>query len=668
MEERRRNRKVITRLDQELLNHVRSVFKAGAGESHLLSPGQLGTLLAIKDETLSRRVFDLFDGHGSAGIDESAFQRAVISLVVGEEEAKLKFVFDLHDSDADGAISREDLGRMLDASLHNNSISMTERQRSDMTDLLFRTADSRGDDRIDFSELKLLLARFPLIRNDLIKSVAAWFWKERDGEPHHRRSRSSTVRYIALVLPSVLYQNALLLAYIALNAWLFWHAAHRYALGGANIYIQIARGAGACLNLNGALVLIPMMRTMLSWVRTSFLAAIVPVDLSIDIHKLLGQAVFVFSIVHSAAHLFNYASLAPSVPFRDNLLGTQAGLTGVILLAVFGIMWTFAQASIRRRGWFEAFYVTHSLYIIFFAVLLAHAPNFWKWALLPLAAFGVEVFLKSYHRRDVSFVREAAALPSGVSRLRIRRPERFTFQPGDYLFLKVPRVSRFEWHPFTISSSPEEQKDLSVHVRSLGNWTRTLYDVVRALPQDDPYLPVEIRGPFGAPSTRIFHSQCAVLIGAGIGVTPFASILRSILYRREKGEELRLQKVYFFWLNRDRRSFEWFTDMLAQIEKAGMTSFIELNMYMTDAHINATSGLMKIGMDLLSRQQSHDLTTGLQTITTFGHPDWPGIFREIARQNRHHGVDVYFCGPYPLARIVKHAAEREGFRFRKENF
>lgn len=673
MEERRRNRKLITGLDQELLNHVRSAFKANAQEAQVLNREKLAALLGIKDETLSARVYHMFDGHhgngtGPAGIDESAFQRAVISLVLGEEEARLRFVFDLHDVDGDGAISRDDLSRMLDASLHNNAINMTDRQQRDMTELLFQAADRRHDNQVDFAELKMLLARFPLIRNDLIKSVAAWFWKDRSGHQRERRSRAATVRYLALVLPSLVYQNLLLLAYLALNAFLFWHAAHRYALAGANVYIQIARGAGACLNLNGALVLIPMMRTLLTWIRKSALVAFLPVDSNIDIHKIIGHALFGFSIVHSAAHLLNYASLASTVPVDRNLFGTEAGLTGVILLAAFGIMWLFAQDFIRRRRWFEAFYVTHSLYVVFFVLLLAHGWSFWKWALVPLAAFAVEVYLKSYRKRDVSFVRQAAALPSGVSGLRIRRPERFEFQPGDYLFLKVPKVSRFEWHPFTISSSPEEQKDLSVHVRGLGNWTRALYEVVQHLPADDPYLPVEIRGPFGAPSSRIFRSETAVLIGAGIGVTPFASILRSILYRKQQGEDLKLQKVHFFWLNRDRRSFEWFTDMLAAIEKAEMGSFIELNLYMTDAPMNATSGLMKIGMDLLARQESHDLTTGLQTITTFGHPDWERIFHEIARRDRHRAVDVYFCGPYPLAQIVKHAARRQGFRFRKENF
>ncbi len=45
------------------------------------------------------------------------------------------------------------------------------------------------------------------------------------------------------------------------------------------------------------------------------------------------------------------------------------------------------------------------------------------------------------------------------------------------------------------------------------------------------YFQIAIDGPYGAPSSHIFRAQHAVLIGAGIGVTPFASILQSIMHR-----------------------------------------------------------------------------------------------------------------------------------------
>lgn len=90
-------------------------------------------------------------------------------------------------------------------------------------------------------------------------------------------------------------------------------------------------------------------------------------------------------------------------------------------------------------------------------------------------------------------------------------------------------------------------------------------------------------GPYGAPSSHIFMAQHAVLIGTGIGVTPFASILQSIMHRHWKSRHtcprckyewssaiprsvMNLRKVDFFWINRNQHSFEWFVNLLSQLE------------------------------------------------------------------------------------------------------
>jgi hypothetical protein len=44
----------------------------------------------------------------------------------------------------------------------------------------------------------------------------------------------------------------------------------------------------------------------------------------------------------------------------------------------------------------------------------------------------------------------------------------------------------------------------------------------------------------------------AVLVGAGIGVTPFSSVLKSVWYRViNPSTVMKLRKVYFFWVCRD---------------------------------------------------------------------------------------------------------------------
>lgn len=79
---------------------------------------------------------------------------------------------------------------------------------------------------------------------------------------------------------------------------------------------------------------------------------------------------------------------------------------------------------------------------------------------------------------------------------------------------------------------------------------------------------VRIDGPYGAPAEDVFNVEVAVLVGAGIGVTPFASILKHIWYRQKRGNLGALTRVEFFWVCRDAPSFGWFQTLLQEVEDA----------------------------------------------------------------------------------------------------
>jgi hypothetical protein len=151
---------------------------------------------------------------------------------------------------------------------------------------------------------------------------------------------------------------------------------------------------------------------------------------------------------------------------------------------------------------------------------------------------------------------------------------------------------------FTITSAPEDPY-VSVHIRQVGDWTHGLGELIgvgpsvvssltkaamaatekdeksgpsrgdfveidssRALPQ------VQVDGPYGAPAEDVFNVEVAVLVGAGIGVTPFASILKHIWYRQKRGNLGALKRVEFFWVCRDAPSFGWFQSLLQEVEAA----------------------------------------------------------------------------------------------------
>lgn len=127
------------------------------------------------------------------------------------------------------------------------------------------------------------------------------------------------------------------------------------------------------------------------------------------------------------------------------------------------------------------------------------------------------------------------------------KKEKIKTRAGQYIFLSCPEISYFQWHPFTLTSAPEEDY-ISVHIRVVGDFTTALASVVgcdfpdpnngekkdppvggtvigtNANPPLNRTLPrVMVDGPFGSASEDFLNYETVLLIGAGIGVTPFAS-------------------------------------------------------------------------------------------------------------------------------------------------
>ncbi len=177
-------------------------------------------------------------------------------------------------------------------------------------------------------------------------------------------------------------------------------------------------------------------------------------------------------------------------------------------------------------------------------------------------------------------------------------------------------------------------------------------------------------GPYGSPSAQIFEAKNAVLIGAGIGVTPFASVLESIVLRRN-GESPRasaLSKVHFFWVNRDQYSFEWFRELLARLEEQDREGLLDVHLCMDGRTAGATSLGVELAREVMHAAGRSDLITGLRTHTHVGPPDWEAMLADVAKWHRGERVDVFFCGPPGLAAKLRRICARHDMRFREERF
>lgn len=166
-------------------------------------------------------------------------------------------------------------------------------------------------------------------------------------------------------------------------------------------------------------------------------------------------------------------------PGLFGLIPGCANPTGVLLFFILLIIFVCSQPFVRRGGSFEIFYWTHLLYVPFWILVLFHGPNFWKWFIIPGLIYAIErctriVWMRS--KRGKTYISSGLLLPSKVTHLVIKRPLHFHFRPGDYVFVNIPAIAKYEWHPFTLSSAPEQEDYIWLHIRGVGEWTNRLHE------------------------------------------------------------------------------------------------------------------------------------------------------------------------------------------------
>jgi len=464
--------------------------------------------------------------------------------------------------------------------------------------------------------------------------------------------------------------------------------------------LPMARGAAAALKVNTALLLVTMLRNFLSFIRGTWLGSLLPVDKTIVFHRYIAWTCAFFAAWHIMAHMFNYNKLATStldqlkimnpaattIPTQISLLWTTLpGATGVVVTMVMVLMYSSAIKFVRGPM-FNVFWFSHHLFIVFFGLLCVHGasallepPTFYMWFVGPGFFYALERTIRILRGSQDTILQLAIAHPSKVLELQLKKST-FKYKPGQYLFLNCPYIAAQEWHPFTISSAPEEEF-VSVHIRIVGDWTGDLWNFLNPdkklgvvqenlLSAPDGSAIFKIDGPFGAASEEVFGFRTVVLAAGGIGVTPFGSILKSIRYRLEKTGQTKITKVYFFWISRDKNAFEWFSEILGALEYENINNFLEVNVYLTgQLSVDEIRNVM-YGIDAEA-----DQITVLQSPTHFGRPNWKEIFGTIAAKHSGEEIGVFFCGPavlskqlYRMATLFTSSKTGTKFKYHKENF
>nr|XP_003468624.1 NADPH oxidase 4 [Cavia porcellus] len=532
-----------------------------------------------------------------------------------------------------------------------------------------------------------------------------------------------------------------LLIWLSLNALLFCKTFLLYNQGPEYHYLHQMLGLGLCLsrasaavlNLNCSLILLPMCRTLLAFLRGS---QKVPsrrtrrlLDKSRAFHITCGVTICIFSGVHVAAHLVNALNFSVNYSedfvelnaarYRDEdprklLFTTVPGLTGVCMVVVLFLMTTASTYAIRVSN-YDIFWYTHNLFFAFYMLLMLHVsggllkyqtnldthppgcifpnrtccqdvslpehlsehfheplpeeldqntfvkicmeeprfqanfPQTWLWISGPLCLYCAEKLYRCIRSNKPVTIISVTSHPSDVMEIRMVK-ENFKARPGQ---------------------CPSETKaTFGVHLKIVGDWTERFRDLL--LPpsgQDSEILPfiqsrnypkLYIDGPFGSPFEESLNYEISLCVAGGIGVTPFASILNTLL---DDWKPYKLRRLYFIWVCRDIQSFHWFADLLCMLYnkfwQENRPDYVNIQLYLSQ-----TDGIQKI-----IGEKYHALNSRL----FIGRPRWRLLFDEIAKCNRGKTVGVFCCGPNSISKTLHKLSNQNNsygtkFEYNKESF
>jgi len=114
-------------------------------------------------------------------------------------------------------------------------------------------------------------------------------------------------------------------------------------------------------------------------------------------------------------------------------------------------------------------------------------------------------------------------ISESVVEISFPKVKNFDYNPSQYVYIAIPELSRFEWHPFSLSSAPHQSK-VSMHIRVAGNWTKALHE----LAFKKSTVPFMMEGPYGNFGVDVMSDKrykVALLISGGIGCKLFQTSL-----------------------------------------------------------------------------------------------------------------------------------------------
>ncbi|KAF8006612.1 hypothetical protein BT93_K0806 [Corymbia citriodora subsp. variegata] len=691
------------------------------------------------------------------GISKNQLREFWEDMTNRDLESRLQIFFDMCDKNGDGRLTEDEVKEVIVLSATSNRLANLQKQAASYASLIMERLDPDQQGYIEMWQLETLLREMvssdqrnksTLKSQELTRTMIPKGYRNpmsrlvhKNVERIHENWRRIWVVGLWLVINMILFR------------WKFNKARHSPAFNITGYCLCFAKGSAETLNLNMALVLLPVCRRTLTKLRSSFLGTFIPFDDNITFHKMIALAIAIGSIVHMAMHFacnFPRITSCPKSQFMQvfgpsfrnrqphyiNLINHLSSITGILMFVMMAFSFTLATHWFRRNiiklprelhhlAGFNAFWYAHHLLAVVYVLFILHGfflvvsrpwytRTAWMYVTFPILLYTSErAFASTSELQHQVDIIKAIVYSGNVLALYMSKPPGFKYNSGMYLFVKCPDISKFEWHPFSITSAPGDAF-LSVHIRALGDWTtelRNRFTKVCEPPSTKPgkggltkmatrtshdleelqekFPKIFIKGPYGAPAQDYKKYDILLLVGLGIGATPFISIIKDILNHvklnklqadsdqgQSSGARKGPKRAYFYWVTREQNSFEWFKGVMDDIAESDHHNVIEMHNYLTSLYEegDARSALIAMVQKLQHAKNGLDIFSESRIKTHFARPNWRKVFSALARRHESSRIGVFYCGSSALTKTLKKLCQELSiesstrFQFHRENF
>ncbi|KAJ8759373.1 hypothetical protein K2173_006893 [Erythroxylum novogranatense] len=665
-------------------------------------------------------------------------------------DSRLQTFFSMVDRDADGRITEEEVGEIISLSASANKLSNIQKQAKEYAALIMEELDPDDAGYIMIYNLETLLLQAPnqsvRVGDSRVLSQLLSQKLKPTQENNPLRRWYQSVKYFLMDNWQRVWVMMLWMGIVAgLFTYKFVQYHNKAAYEVMGYCVCVAKGGAETLKFNMALILFPVCRNTITWLRNKTrLGVAVPFDDNLNFHKVIAVGIAIGVGLHAGAHLtcdfprLLHATEEEYEPMKPYFGKNNLQTTGAFTLATpwFRRNKLNLPKPLKKLTGFNAFWYSHHLFVIVYALLIVHGIKLyltkqwynkttWMYLAVPIALYACERSIRAF-RSSIKPVKilKVAVYPGNVLALHMSKPQGFKYKSGQYMFVNCAAVSPFEWHPFSITSAPGDDY-LSVHIRTLGDWTRQLKTVFSEVCQappagksgllradhmqggNNPSFPkIMIDGPYGAPAQDYKKYDVVLLVGLGIGATPMISIVKDIINNmmnkeesddrsiqslengsygvsttprsgsNHKNKNFKTRKAYFYWVTREQGSFEWFKGIMNEVAEMDDKEVIELHNYCTSVYEegDARSALIAMLQSLHHAKNGVDVVSGTRVKSHFAKPNWRQVYKKIALRHPESTIGVFYCGAPALTKELRQLASdfshktSTKFDFHKENF